>query len=133
MTEKRSAKWAAIRYVVPVMDWDVPGLMSPVLADAYRRMAAVRGSAAVMFFARESAELFARLEYNDEGVSDLHDDDKPPIIRSYYAELEELHGVEHAQRFVRFWLSMADYLEAVKKGGIARAGMRRQINRVARR
>lgn len=129
----RSKQWAVIRDAAPVMDWDVPGLMTPVLADAHRRMAAVRGSAAVMFFAHESAELFARLEYNDEGVSDLHDDDKKPIILSYYAELEELHGVEHAQRFVRFWVTMADYLAAVKKGAIARAGMRRQVNRVARR
>lgn len=129
---KRSAGWAVIRAEAPVMPWELP-TMKPDLADACRRVAAVRGTAVVLFFCADLLELQDRLVDAQGDGEPLVLEESEPIIRQHYHELEELHSHDYAQRFCRLWLCISDFLINVHKGRIARGALRKQTARVARR
>ncbi len=111
------------------MPWD-DGSMSPIMADAMRRVVAVRGSAVVLMFYVDVLELQDRLAMAQGEGEDLSYDEKRAIDTQHYHELVELHGRDYAQRFVRLWLLFSDYLIAVRKGAIARAAMKQQRRRL---
>lgn len=115
------------------MPWEQDGLLHPMLADAMDRMAAVRGTAVLLMFYRDCEELHHRMDAaRGEGGPLIHEEAEP-IIRGYYTELVELYDSTYAQRFLRLWVMLSDYLVAVEKGSAARAALRKQIARVARR
>lgn len=114
------------------MPWDA-GTMDADLADALRRVAALRGSLHVARFYVNARELHDRLQQAEGNGEPLTKDEAEPIIHQHYHELVELEGKDHAQQFVRLWLMISRFLERVEKGRIARTALKRQIGRVSRR
>lgn len=130
--KKRSKGWAVIRNEAPTMPWE-EGHPS-FLTDAFRRVAGVAGSSVVLRFWNDCVEMESRLR-DLEGFDypAPASDDSVALVRQFYFELCELHGREYAQRFMSLWDVLSGFMERVEKGLVARAAVRKQIRRIARR
>jgi hypothetical protein len=130
---KRSGKWAVIRNETPVMPWEPGEQMHPVVADVLRRIAAASGTALVARFYLDLHDLIDRLEDATGVGAPLVKEEAEPIVTGFYHELVELQGKAYAQRFLRVWLLVSDFVLAHDQRVRVRAALRKQVNRVARR
>jgi hypothetical protein len=129
---KRSKGWAVIRNEAPTMPWEV-GHPS-ILTDAFKRVAGVAGASVILRFWNDCVEMESRLQ-DLEGVDypAPANEDSVALVRQFYFELRELHGHEYAQRFMSLWDMLGGFMERAEKGLVARAAVRKQIRRIARR
>lgn len=132
---KRSGKWAVVRKEAPKMPWDPGEGMNPILADAYRRIVPLRGSAYCLRFWVECSDLFDRINEAILEVvpRELGDDEREQIIRQFYHETVEFRGRADAQEFLRTWLGISNYVVSFRKGAIAMAALKKQTRRLVLR